>query len=156
MIKIWFSFYSQEQQSTHSHPDPTHHRNTPDADPDHDHDQHLHPHPDQDNLNSHSHDTEQVSEDPDHVNLSSHSLDRGGVLSTADLVDGNPNYPSYEPGIDIQYVFYHFTFLFTYVLYVQLKGFIRNWAMWSNISINNNKYYSHVLKLIYFDIFQFR
>ena len=96
--RFGFSFYSQEKQSTRSHPDPTHHRNTPDADPDHDHDQHLHPDPDQDNLNSHFHGTEQVSEDPDHVKLGLHSLDRGGVLGTADLVDGNPNYPSYEPG----------------------------------------------------------
>ncbi len=87
-----FPFYSQEQQSTHSHPD---HLNTPGADPDHDQDKSLHPDPDQDNLNSHSHDAEHA---PDHINLSSHSLDRGGVLRTADIVDGNPNYPSYEPG----------------------------------------------------------
>ncbi len=97
-----FSFYSQEQQSTRIHPDHTNNHDTPDPDaathPEQDHDKSLHPHPDQDNLNSQSHDAEHVSEDPDHVNLSSHSLDRGGVLGIADLVDGNPNYPSYEPG----------------------------------------------------------
>jgi hypothetical protein len=134
-----FPFYSQEQQSTHRNPDPTQHRHTPDPDaathPDQDHDKSLHPHPDQDNLNPHSHDAEHVSEDPDHVNLSSHSLDRGGVLGTADLVDGNPNYPSYEPGIDIQYVFYHFTFLFTKCMYFM---FIKGPHLQQVIAINHS------------------